>query len=541
MGKKSKDEFKAAFKAIKKPKAPDSGAKKQKSKLETAVDKAEDWDDPKFKQLAQDLYDENPDYMVDLIAYKFAKHFDEGSQEKPFWTNQVPKEALQKALAKVVPGDMSDKLTQVTLEKSLLGKGTQDNTAKVIYERDPEGTTEFAMAKWSEAYSRGDEELAKKWAGVMPNTREGVLLKFDQITSTGNADAARAYAIQLSQLTKDDEDTAVDPTSVDRGLEQKELDHEAILGVAKANPTLFVSQILPGLKAQNNFVEIVTQPELQSLLKKKAPKEWEKLVAETPVLSLLGDVEKEIKRKKLTDPAKMVGEMFDAIMNNRGIPLAYATNTIDNNRVILSGGTEDDKKSREKTKEVMGDACPDLPATQCHMLLHLTEEMMNLCPGLNKKPKITQGTINNILLTKPLASIPGKGLLDKTFGGNVFDEGGKSTDQILFTGDSGKNSHTWVVIDGVEYDPVLGTRGKQVGESIGDQFDWLIEDRVARGSGGNFIIKGAEGTPKPKANKMGFSSGYLLTQQPQKYLSEDEMKAAKLQPAKEKETADVNN
>ena len=539
MGKKSKDEFKAAFKAVKKPKPPGRDGKKQKSALEKAVDDAEDWDDPEFKRLAQELYDEQPDYMVDLIAYKFVKHFDEGSEQKPFWTEKVPKEALTKALAKVVPGDMSDKLTQATLEKSLFGKGTQENTANIIYERDPEGATEFALTKWSQAYGEGNEDAQLKWAKVMPTTRDGILLAFDQITSTGNADAARTFALRLTNLKKDDGEKTIDPTSVDTGLEQKELDHEAIRGVAAANPKLFVTQILPGLKAQNDFVEIATNPELQTLLKKKAPKEWEELVAATPVLSLLKNVEVAITKKKLKDPAKIVGAMFDAIVNNNGIPLAYATNTIDNNRVILNGGTDKDQKSREKTKEVMGDACPDLPATQCHMLLHLTEQMMDLCPGLTKKPKITQGTINNILLTKPLASIPGKGLLDKTFGGNVFDEKGKSTDQILFTGDSGKNSHTWVVIDGVEYDPVLGTRGNEVAESIGEQFDWLKEDRVAKSSGGNYIIKGLEDTPKPKANKMGFSSGYLMTKQPEKHLSDEELNELGLEAAKE--TVGVDN
>src|SRR5712691_2901718 len=83
-----------------------------------------------------------------------------------------------------------------------------------------------------------------------------------------------------------------------------------------------------------------------------------------------------------------------------------------------------------------------------------------------EKAQNRAGNVNNMLLTKPLASVPGKGLLDKSFGGNVLDDGGKSLDQVLFTGDGGINSHTWLVIDGMEYDPVMGTRGAELAASI---------------------------------------------------------------------------
>jgi hypothetical protein len=523
---KNKDEFKTAFKAIKKPNRPKAVASKLKSGLDKAIDETTDWDDPDVAKRAKDIYDADPDYMVDLIAYKYAKHFEEGSEKRPLWVQQVPKEALTKALAKVVPNDMSDRLTQAALERAVNGKGTQTNTSAIIFERDPEGTSRYALDKWQKAKALGDNDLATKWADVMPSLPEAAPAKMKAVAETGNPGAAVAFAEQLSLVTKAEGDP---PKQV--------FDHDEILEIARKNPAFFVSDMLPVLKARNQFIDIATDPALRALLAERAPDEWAELVTETPALALLDSVEKAIKKKKLKTNADRVGEMFDAIVNNRGIPLAYAASTVDNNRVILTGGTQADHDFRAKQRETEAEenekrgitesSFPDVPATQCHMLLHLTEQMVDRCPGLTKKPKITQGTVNNILLTAALSGIPGKGLLDKKFGGNVFDERGKSTDQILFTGDGGINSHTWLVIDGVPYDPVLGTKGLEVAASIGETFDWNIVDRVAEGNKGSFIIKGAPKTPKPKSNKMGFGTGYILTKTPAKYLTPDEVREAK--------------
>jgi hypothetical protein len=253
------------------------------------------------------------------------------------------------------------------------------------------------------------------------------------------------------------------------------------------------------------------------------------------VLAVVDNVGKDIAAKKLKTDGEKVGAMFDAIMNNQGIPLAYYTNNFTPNHAILSGGSEWDKGFAADQKKTLGADAPDLPATQCHKLLHLTTELVGQCPGLTKPPKVVQDTCDNMLLTAPLASIPGKGLLDKSFTGNVFDDSDKPTGQILFTGDSGKNSHTWLVIDGVPFDPVLGTRGDQVAASIQERFDWLIVDRVARGASGRYVVKGpgkdGKAVPKAASNKMGFISGYRITANPENYLEDDELIQAKIKPA----------
>lgn len=555
MPKKTRDQFKEAFKAIKKPGRPKDVGKKDKSNVESLIDKATDFDaNPDFIKAAQDLYDQAPDYMVDLIAYKYAKHFDENSEKLPFWIQQVPQEAFEKAIKKVAPNDMSDPLSQAALEVSVKGKGKQDRVGEIMFARDPNGMAEFTVEKWIAANKVGDKEMLGKWGRLLPTA--GAEFAVKAAVGSGDTAAAFAFGERLSLLTKKkmvdvqtkvEEDDGMGGKRTVSKTEKKTvdaIDHDLILEVAKVNPANFTANMLRGLKSKNEFVEIVSNPALQSYLAEKAPDEWAELVKATPCLALVKNVQKAIVDNKLKTDAKKVEAMFDSIVKNEGIPLAYATNSLFPNPAILSGNTEVLETTQKRLKDVMKEAAPDLPATQCHSLLHLVEDMMNICPGLTKKPTITQGTCTKMLLTAPLSGIPGQGLLDKGFGGNVFDEAGGPADQILFTGDAGINSHTWLVIDGVPYDPVLGTRGNEVAASIDDEYTWLILDRVARGSkavdpGGKiaYIIKGqredGKKTPNAGSNKMGFSTGYLKTTQPAKFLTEDELKQAKIPTEKD--------
>ena len=554
MPKKTRDQFKEAFKAIKKPDRPKDVSGKDKDNLEDLIDKEDDG----FGQAATNLYASAPDYMVDLIAYKYAKHFDEKSEKAPYWVQQVPEEAFQKALLKVAPNDMSDPLSQAAVKVAVEGKGDQGRVPDIMYERDLPGMAKFNMDKWIEAKNAGDKDRAANWGKLPPSYATEAILR--AALASGDADAASAFGERLTLLTKQETRTAdlQEPvqvvgtdgqTTTKNQWVQKQIqvdvpDPAKILAVAKANPRGFVG-MLSGLKNKNEFVEIASDPALQTYLAANAQDEWDELVDETPCLSLLKNVGKKIADDGLATDAEKVEAMFDAIVNNDGIPLAYATNTIDNNRVILTGGTQSDKDFRAQQKSAMGAGFPDLPSTQCHQLLHLTTEMTNLCPGLSKKPKITQGTIDHILLTAPLSAIPGEGLLDKGFGGNVFDESGASLDRILFTGDGGINSHTWLVIDNVPYDPVLGTRGGEVAASVGEEFKWVILDRLAKSDGGNYIVKGAREdgneTPKPAANKMGFGTGYLMTTTPEKFLTAGELEKAGITVATESETESMTS
>jgi len=274
--------------------------------------------------------------------------------------------------------------------------------------------------------------------------------------------------------------------------------------------------------------------EIRASLKEEAPDEWEALVDTTPMLKLLENVEKSFapkkgqKNPKPPTPAEVVAKIFDSIVNNDGMELGYRSVSEDPVRVILSGGTKEDKEARDKKKAVIGASFPDIPATQCHSLLELTETLMGACPGV--KPKITQGECKDMALTTKLSTIPGTGLLDKSFGGNVFDDNGASLDQVLFTGEGGMKSHTWIVVDGVAYDPVLGTRGADVQAAVAAEFKWKIDDRFAVVGGGFYIVKETDSPLKVTANQMGFTTGYRLTKNPSKFLTAEECEKEGLPP-----------
>jgi hypothetical protein len=424
----------------------------------------------------------------------------------------MPPAAYKAALLKLIPNDASDAVTQAVLEKALMGGVGQGATSRLIFERDPDAMVEAMLDKYKEYDDDKTRDKQNAWIKAAPGDPDSQTLVFSKALERGDRALVQTVAAMVGNLRiPDDFKTA-----------------------AASNPALFVTDVLPNLKSGNQFVELMADAEMRQLLKDGAPKEWADMVDDTPMLKLLGNVETKVKSKKLKKSAQIVGEIFDAIVGNDGIELGYQAVSEDPVRVILSGGTPKDKEMRAAKQKIVGDTFPDIPSTQCHSLLGLTETLMGAFPGL--RPKIVQKTCDFIMLTKPLSSIPGKGLLDKGFGGNVFDDNGASLNRILFTGDSGINSHTWLEIDGVEFDPVMGTRGKEVGASKESDFKWLISDRLAKGGGADYIVKEDPPVVKAKANKMGFGTGYRLTQNPAKYLTTDEMKTAGIEPPKAKPT-----
>ena len=157
------------------------------------------------------------------------------------------------------------------------------------------------------------------------------------------------------------------------------------------------------------------------------------------------------RRKELTEA------IFDCVLENDGIELTYFTNPIDSDHALLGGPGEKDIKAREEqvaNLKKQGYDVPDKPATQCHNLKGVVKQMV--IQALGDKVKIEEDHIAGMLLTKPISGMPG-GLLPNTFGGNVYDENDKLTGQAMFTGVGGTQSHTWLRIDGVDFDPVLGT------------------------------------------------------------------------------------
>ena len=111
MPKKSRDDFKAAFKTVKKPKPPTKDAKASKIAIDKAIDKG-DPDKTLDGLIAELLKSGERDYVVKLVAYKYAKHYDDGSDKRPNWANKLPADIFGDALAIVVPDGLDKPLTQ---------------------------------------------------------------------------------------------------------------------------------------------------------------------------------------------------------------------------------------------------------------------------------------------------------------------------------------------------------------------------------------------------------------------------------------------
>ena len=239
------------------------------------------------------------------------------------------------------------------------------------------------------------------------------------------------------------------------------------------------------------------------------------------MLATLAKAESKVAEKGLTDTPSVMEEVFSTLLDGTTMPLGYAATPLDPNNTILAGPTDKSavfRTDQKKKKDKEGDVMPDVPSTDCHHLLYITQGMMEMFPG--HTPKIVNQSCPDMLMTKPLSSIPGRGLLDRSFTGNVFDESRKPTGMVLFSGDNGINSHTWLLVDGVPFDPVLGTKGNDVAGAVQENFSWVIPQRLAKGKKGSYAIQ--DPALKPAANAMGFSTGYVLTKDPGGLLTEAE-------------------
>jgi hypothetical protein len=258
------------------------------------------------------------------------------------------------------------------------------------------------------------------------------------------------------------------------------------------NPDFFITNVLlDGLRrsdwGKQSLQQLVEDRELLGELSSAAPASYARLVAQIPVLKLVTGVQSRLAHaegKGVTVTQEMaIDELFDSFISNKGMEVGYSGTKVDDNLVMLTGQTKKDKESREKDLKPL---MPDLPAklsTACHQLLQLFKSVLSSYPGLEEL-KAENGSEDMAVLTKPLRTLPG-GLIANTYAGNVFDAEGRPTGQIFFSGDRAKisKSHSWVVLDGVAYDPVLGTKGDSVTD-FGGKFEFRSGPDVATEVGG---------------------------------------------------------
>jgi hypothetical protein len=430
---------------------------KDKDKLEGHAKKDEV---AEFKALAAQLNASHHDQFVKLLAYKLSKHeAHEGKVDKrATWMRFSPDDAVAQAL------DQSTDLTDADPEdrKAKIKRAAQykETAAIVAYYKQAPGEYEELIAEELEAAVNASE-LAT-WSRNIPAA--------------------------------------------------------GLVGVAKKmGAKEFVGKVLVPMRTDLYITEIVQNAALMSYLTESAPAPLGAFRDSMPQLRVGKEGIEKAKadpraKGAAPDPMLVIEHVFRAFVGNRGIDLTYFTNRLDDNLSILNGArNEEALAAQAKLFAEMGKPVPKKPATQCHDLLQVLKLTMKAVPGLTVN--IGDDHIKNMLLTKPLSTQP-QGLITKSFGGNVFDDGGLSTDQIFFSGVNGKQSHTWLVINGVPFDPVMGTMGPEVAASVDGEFQWDAGGEpggIAKeiGGSGRYIV--VDKALKAAVNVHGFGPGYRLT------------------------------
>ncbi len=483
----------------KKPSRPKDVKGKDKDSLETLVENKGGNEDILFQDQTDELFKKNPNYFVQLVAYKLSKHYDNDAK-RPHWLTRVPQEAVQLALHRLYPDDTDTTGILSGLEHAVAkGDGT-----RIAFHAKQDLDAAFQRF-WVRINAPKTRAL---WLNSIPASLSDRII--DRAVAESNEELTKALSNNLFSATL-----------------------PRLRTLAASNPRFFVRNILRPMKSQNQIVGWLKDTGLKDILETGAGGTWTHFVEETPQVAVVANAQKrvETKEKRLEKKHKksgakgpapklnatqIVDEIFDCFVNNRGINLSYFTNALDQDRIILTGGTQHDKDMRPlQLDAVIKDKArqPGTPATQCHNLLGVFRHVVESYPGLD----ITYTTedIAHMLLTKPIDALGTRGLLSN-FGGNVALDSGKFTREVLFTGnDDGCQSHTWSVINGKAYDPVLGTKGSQVAASKGNEFAWVEVGKLAKGTGGWFIVK--DPNISAPSNTHGFGSAYRRTKDPSKY------------------------
>jgi hypothetical protein len=428
-----------------------------------------------FRVKAAKLYKDNPKYFKKLLAYKMAKHWDDPSRHN--WINQTPAEAVEE----VVGGLVGDKPTAEGMKLAV--EQLFDCTAGIakLIKTD----VDLFLKTVKENYKSLDPKKAKMLGTCIAAPTSYRLLK--EVFESGDKELTGAFVSSLQDMPQDD-----------------------VVKMAETNPAFFMKEVLKPFNGMSNRgVDLLSDPKMRAALAKDDAA-WKKFVEATPMLKLMDTIEKKFTPQQTK--AEKVDVVFQSLVKNDGIELTYFTNRLDEDRAILTGMTDKDQERRDEMTK-LGTTFPEVPATQCHNLVAVMTRTVKAVLG--DDVKITTGFIKGMALTKKLSTLPG-GLLPKTFKGNVVDDEGKPTGQVLFTGNEfGEQSHTWPIIDGEAFDPVLGTKGAAVAAAVDNEFTWIVPNTTGKGKGGWFFVP--DKTLKCEANPHGFNTMYRLTKEPVQY------------------------
>lgn len=245
---------------------------------------------------------------------------------------------------------------------------------------------------------------------------------------------------------------------------------------------------------------------LRGMLRARLGAKWVDFAKSIPMLAPSEEASEHFAaQEEEPDEKDIVDRIFESFVKNQGINIGYFTVAKDRTEQIMMGKAGGINANLGELPEVL--------RTHCDDIMKILREAVRAYPALDVN--FTIGMEKQALLTKPLDGLPG-GLIPNSFQGNVRNRAGEWTKQIFFTGvqdTTEPNSHTWLLINGRQYDAVLGTKGPEVAASKQAAFTQVKTDddtyqAVWRDGAGNELRK-LEGVTAP-ANPMGFGTAYEI-------------------------------
>ena len=404
---------------------------------------------------------------IDLIAYKVGKHIDD--PKLAIWVRDVDEDLMKAAATKMIPRDLSDEATLQQFRKAQKQKNL--GLLDLFNRRDPEGTNRVNVQDRA-------VDLAKNLGDAFEKN---------------DAQTAETLGVDFDSVIK----------------------HGDPVAMAKANPVLFFGSVMKGFRESS----VAFHGGVRQARTARGAEEGLSGAVEgfCGGLADAGDAgegggdggEGSIGRE---DGGRAVRR--DPGSNGDAVDLFGDDERVSDNR---HPGRADQVECASADDRDEKDRCTR-PATDCHNLQNLTLRLVEAKLGNSVKRSVfppteeelkadvnakgtPKGKAKGMVLTRKLSDIGTKGLIG-SFQGNVFDEGGKPTGKVFFTGDgNGQDSHSWLVVTMVDkkdgktkemaFDPVLGTKGAEVERAIDEQsITWANGDKtVAKTPGGFYLVR----------------------------------------------------
>jgi hypothetical protein len=281
------------------------------------------------------------------------------------------------------------------------------------------------------------------------------------------------------------------------------LDLNAI-DVATAQKLLSTS--LPEMKQDSalTVLSLLKSPLLRQL-KQLAPTEFATFANATPALRLANSIHDRVTNGTLAPGQPAHDRLFGDFVSNTGINVGY-----------MSGGSTNDVNHI-----MLKDGLPlppgyARPSMDCHRLCNTLASIFEIYSNLSNTP-ITIGKQDiprAVVLTKPIGTTPHQftGLITPTngFNGNVKNSLGVFTGRVAFTDQP--NPHTYLLVNGRQFDALFGTVGAEVTNMVDGTFDGTATDDKTTITGtGHSLTRTKDTVTGGPENYGGFSQAYTLT------------------------------